>query len=72
MKEKEIVPKISLMKLDGVRVLSGEEVKAMHKELIEREKNFQIIMNRLILPVRMSIVALLSHQKSTIFNDDLL
>jgi hypothetical protein len=44
----------------------------MHKELIEREKNFQIIMNRLILPVRMSIVALLSHQKSTIFNDDLL
>ena len=70
----DLVPKISPMTLGNVRVLDINEPKCkeLHAKMQENNERFNKALNKLVVPIRFSILALLSAKKCTVFDDSLI
>jgi hypothetical protein len=68
-----MVPTISPFDLGKVRVLDNEEPKciSLHEKLMANNERFNSLFKKMILPLRFSILALLTARKCTIFDSTL-
>jgi hypothetical protein len=69
-----LVPDISPFDLGKIRVLDQEEQKCkeLHERMLEMNEHFNRSLRRLIIPLRFSILAILSARKCTVFDDSLI
>jgi len=69
----DLVPHISPFDLGKVRVLDSEEAKCLelHEKLMQNNERFNNLMKKMIVPLRFSILALLSARKCTVFDQSL-
>jgi hypothetical protein len=69
-----MVPRISPTNLGNVRVLDVNEPKCieLHDLMMKNNDSFNRWLNWLVIPLRFSILALLSAKKSTVFDDSLI
>ena len=70
----DMVPRISPTNLGNVRVLDVTEPKCkeLHNKFMENNDSFNKTLNTLVVPLRFSILALLSSKKSTVFDEQLM
>jgi hypothetical protein len=68
------VPKIYPLDLGNIRVLDEEEplCSTLHNKFRELSKNFSEKLSQLVVPLRFSILALLTARKCSVFDDNLL
>lgn len=69
-----MVPRISPTNLGNVRVLDVTEPKCLelHDLIMKNNEDFNRELNKLVVPLRFSILALLTGRKSTVFDDSLI
>jgi hypothetical protein len=69
----DLVPHISPTDLGKIRVLDLEDPKCveLHDKIMTINEKFNSLMKKLVLPLRISMMALLSARKCTIFDDSL-
>jgi hypothetical protein len=69
----DMVPTISPFDLGKVRVLDNEEPKCvqLHEKLMANNERFNSLFKKMILPLRFSILALLTARKCTVFDTTL-
>ena len=69
----DMVPTISPFDLGKVRVLDNEETKCiqLHEKLMGNNERFNSLFKKMILPLRFSILALLTARKCTVFDTSL-
>lgn len=73
MQSTDLVPTISPFDLGKVRVLDPEDPKCVdfHNKVMTNNARFNSLFKKLILPLRFSMLALLSARKCTIFDSSL-
>jgi len=69
-----MVPRISPTNLGNVRVLDVTEPKCLelHELMMKNNEEFNRELNKLVVPLRFSTLALLTGRKSTVFDDSLI
>ena len=68
----DIIPKISVNGLGNIKLIEPEEYNPIHEQLFERSLKFFDQLNKLIIPIRFGILALVSQQKVSIFTNEIL
>lgn len=73
-KNSDLVPKICATDLGLVRVLKEDEpqCKKMHDRFLELNNQFNLSLTQLVVPVRFSVLALLTARKCTVFDDSII
>lgn len=69
----DLVPRISPTNLGNIRVLDPTEPKCLelHDKMMKNNMDFNRELNRLVVPLRFSVMALLSAKKSTVFEESI-
>ena len=69
----DLIPKISPEDLGKVRVLNESEpdCQALHNKLVDINNSFNTGIKQLVMPLRFSILALLSARKCTVFDESI-
>lgn len=56
----------------SIKVLDNESIERIHNDLFTRNETYYKLLNEFIIPIRLSILTLLSQKKASIYSDELI